>query len=605
MVVQQVIAFAAESNEAKRERMRLNRENTRAFNGQQDWSHKIEGQSKEFLPKTAQTVEQFSAFIKKGLTQFGDWFTVDIPPGLPLSAQSVREIIKLFLNNLPDETSVTDFSTRLGDGTKVGLLESAMIFKVHGYHTEKRAYKVEDGKLKITKIEPWNLQIDLIPPNDYECDPSGKGLYEIHYVERDIWQLDQMSDEHGGPYRKEVLDLIKQDYAKSDDDKHENQKQQVANVNPAQNRKRVVLKEFWGSLLKPDGSVWMDRVLCTVANDKYLIRKPTPFPYWHQESCFVKISIMRVPFTVWHRALYDHVVPLNHALNELFNLMLDGGIASVWGIKQVRMDWLEDPRQISGGIPQGKTLVVKPDMPEGMKVVENVSEGEIPQDAMAMFGLLDREMNAAAMTNDIKLGNLPQKQTKATEIVESSQSINVLMDSIVTSIERGVENILRKAFLTILQNLNDVNAADLQSVLPSQELLALARMTPAERFATFANNATVQVHGLSTTLARARDFPKIMALLQVAQTSPLLGPVMMQKMSGTKLWDFLVKAMNLNPLKFEMDEEEKAQVPQRMAMFEQMMGMQNQKGDAAAKTPTGEAGLQSEIHQNQMGTGGL
>lgn len=597
-VVKAVIDFHDEAKEAKQLRMRLSEANVDAYHGKQDWSHKIEGQSKEFLPKTSQTAEQFCAFIEKGLTQFGDWFSVEVPKDSPLTPEGAREILKCFLAKLPDGMEHISFETRVSDGTKVALLEAMMILKVHGYKKSRNVFHVEDGELVTKKMAPWNLQIDLIPPQDYFPDPTGRGLYEVHVVERDLSDLDAMAEK--GVYKKSVLDRVRFDYQRDEDERRNDPS--VKLNQPPSTRKRCVLKEFWGTLLKPDGSVWMRDVVCTVINDKYLLREPEPYPYWHGESCFVKIPLLRVPFSVWHKALYDQVVPLNLALNELFNLMLDGGISSVWGIKQLRMDFLEDPRQVSGGIPQGKTLSVKADMPEGMKVLENVTEGQVPQDAMAMFGVLDREVTASAMTNDIKQGNLPQRQVKATEIVETSQAHGVLLDSIVTKMERGIAEALRKAWLTIMQNLDDVSANELQEHVSPKELLMLARMSPAERFAMFGPICKFKVHGLSSTLARARDFPKVMALLQVAQQNPLLAPVMMERMSGNKLWDFCIKMLNLNPQKFEMDEDEKQKVPGRLALFQQMNA---KSGENVVTEPTGEPGTPSEIHQNTMGSSGL
>lgn len=576
--------------------MRLNHRNREAYHNIQDWTHKIEGQSKEFIPKVSASVEQFTAFAKKGLTQFGDWFSVDSKG--PISGDTIREVLKCFLAKLPDGPTTIDFATRLTDALKIGLTESLMIFKVHGFKVGKKMFKAEEGNLRVIEMKPWKLQIDIVAPEDYYPDPTGRGLYEIHEVERDLFDLHSMTEEHGGPYIKSVVDQITTDYTKALDERRNDPAKKDQNTQTPKNRKRVVLREFWGTLLKPDGSIWMKDVLCTIANDKYLIRKPEPMPYWHGESCFVTAPIMRVPFSVWHRAVYDQVVPLNFALNEMFNLMLDGGIASVWGIKQLRSEYLEDPRQVSGGIPQGKTLVVKADMPEGVKVLENVTEGQVPPDAMAMYQLLEREANSASFTNEIKLGGMPSKQVKATEIVAAEQSSAALMDTTINDIEGAVTRLLSKAWMTILQNLDDVLANDLVNVVPPRDLLLLARLKPAERFAQLAAYASFKVFGLSATLAKARDFSKIMALLQVAQQNPLLMPVMLERMSGNKLWDYLLKVLNINPQNFQPDEQEKAQLPGRMAMFQQAMG--GQTGENKISEPTGEPGLQSEVSQNTM-----
>ena len=102
--------------------------------------------------------------------------------------------------------------------------------------------------------------------------------------------------------------------------------------------------------------------------------------------------------------------------------MLDGGIAAVWGIKQLRIEDLEDPSQIEDGIKQGMTLAVKQTLPHNAKVLETVSEGEVPKESMAVFEYLNKEFTSAAMTNELKLGALPPKQVRLLSALESSQS---------------------------------------------------------------------------------------------------------------------------------------------------------------------------------------
>ena len=76
-VLTAIRAYKHEAEMAKRDRTALNRFNTNTYLGRQDWSHKQKGQSKEFLPKVPVAVEQFSAFVKRALVQFGEWFTVE------------------------------------------------------------------------------------------------------------------------------------------------------------------------------------------------------------------------------------------------------------------------------------------------------------------------------------------------------------------------------------------------------------------------------------------------------------------------------------------------------------------------------------------------
>lgn len=565
-----------EADEAKLTRKRKNRQNWQSYMGQQDWSHKQAGQSREFLPKTPVAVEQFSAFIKKGLVAYGDWFSVDVPPDSMLRDYEVRELMKVFLDYLADGMrGMSSFALRVSDACKISLLEAVMTFKVHGYKIPEKVYMTERGPNRATLrqkvIRPWRLAIDIVRADDYFPDPTGRKLYEIHRVERDFHDVVELANQ--GLYDKNVLNDISDDF---DDREKEYQDQLTRNqqgIVPPPFRKTVVIDEYWGDLLDKDGNLTARNILCAMANERYLLREPEPNPNWHGESPFVSFPLIRVPDTVWHKALFDHASPLNMALNELFNLMLDGGLASVWGIKQLRAGWLEDPRQVANGVPQGITLVCKDDMPMGEKIMEQVATGAAPPDALAMFQLADREFNSAAVTNELKLGNLPAKQVRSTEIIEIQQSQAVTLDGITGDMEWGIQRILEKAWLCMLQNADSLDASDVVAAIGSRAALTLSRMAPAERFAAFARGFSFKAHGLSSTIARTRDFQKFAALQTLIQQNPMLMEAFMRRYSADKSLDHMLKALNINPDHLGLEPAEAAAAPQRMQRMQQLSQM--------------------------------
>ena len=174
----------------------------------------------------------------------------------------------------------------------------------------------------------WRPRIDIVPTEDYYPDPTGRGLYDIHRVERDLVDVRQMADQ--GIYDSAVVDKIKEDFARDNDRdrRRASQRNQRETVAPGF-RKRVVIDEFYGTLIDTDGNMLYRDCLCAIANEKYIIRKPETNPYWHGRCSIVAVPLIQVPHTVWGRALFDHAASLNMAMNELFNLMLDGGIAEV------------------------------------------------------------------------------------------------------------------------------------------------------------------------------------------------------------------------------------------------------------------------------------
>jgi hypothetical protein len=621
-VIEAIRRFKIESEDAKVDRLRKNESNRNAYFGRQDFSHKMDGQSAEFLPKVSTSVEQMCAFVKRGLVQFGDWFSVELDRSINdlIDGSQVRAIMMPFMDNLWTRNQQNlAFSTVISDGVKIALLESLVILKVHGGLQKTRKFKFkseadEDGAIKealeVEETDEWRLRIDLVRPEDYYPDPTGNGLYEIHRVERDLHEIIEGAE--NGLYDKAAVKmLIDVDFPRPTDEERSDEDRNQPQAYPPAFRKRVVLDEFWGTLLNSDGTVAHHNVVCTIANDRYVIRKPEPNPFWHQESPFVAEPLIRVPFSVWHKALYDQACDLNISINEMFNLMLDGGMAAVWGVKQLRIEDLEDPNQVSGGLKQGMTLAVKQTLPHNAKVVETVATGNVPQDAMLVFEALQREYVQAALTNELKLGQMPAKRVLATEVVESSQSQAITLDGIVADLENTViVPVLRKAWLTILQNADDIPETAMKSAVNKQIAMFLMRASPEERFGLFAGKAQFRAFGLSGTMQKALDFQKSMAFLQAVTQNPVVYASFMKKFSGDKMLRKLMRTLNMNPDDIEKDEEEmktaEADNQSTMAIMQAMNGGGNASASASGNGGGGPGSeTAAEINQNANPMGGL
>lgn len=549
--------YRKEALDARGERIDKNRFNRAVAESRLDLSNKIEGQSNETLPKLANSIEQFSAFIRRALTQFGDWFSVDTPEAVGVSSDTIQKIIECHLDGLPDSKGgreTQQFAQRLGDSVKSALTDSLMIFKVTGTWARKKSFP---GKGKGTKV--WKLRIDAIRFEDYYFDPTGKGLYEIHKVEKDLHEVVALSEGDNAIYDPEVIEMIKEDHRMDEDEQKERDRVRRGEDNKPGFRKSIVIEECWGTVLDENGKIIMENAVWAIANDKYVIRKPEPNGFWHGESPFVVIPVLRVPFSTYHKALADEASHLNMAYNDLFNLLLDGGIASVWGIKTIRTDWLEDPEEIADGIPQGKTLQVNSMAPPGVPVMEQIKGGEVPRDAMAMLGALQDDFNEAMFANDIRLGQLPSKKVLATEIVEAQQSSNAVLDSISSDIEDGLEKVLTKAWWVIIQNMDNLEVSRFVDVVPMEEMILMARMPNKERFALLGQSCGFKVRGLSSTLSRVRDMQKLLTIIQVTGGNPILNLLFWQQNSGKKIIRHLFKQLNIDPSDFEVDEDDQQQ----------------------------------------------
>lgn len=613
-VIRVIKSYKDEAFHARKARIARNFENMQTYLGNADWSHKQPGQSSEFLPMVTMATEQITGLIKKSLTSFGDWFSVDVPDGGMLTNFQIRDLILTQLNTMNRcDLERLNFAPLVADAVKVGLLNALMIVKVHGRHFTNRRYTVERGEEMITLpsgakgTKPtfemkhkektyWHLLIDLIRPEDYFPDPTGRGLYEIQVVDRDLSQVIEMAE--AGIYDKTIVDKIKEDYAtKETETKQELEKNQLPATGP-EFRKKVHLWEFWGTILDENGHVAHQNVLATVANEKYLIRKPEPNPYWHGQSPFVRAPLMRVPFSVWHKAIMDAATPLNMAANELFNLMLDGGLAAVWGVRQIREGWLERPEEVSGGVPQGATLTVKDDMPVNAKAIEQVTTGSIPPEAIGMFRMVQTQFEDSTMKNAIGMGRIPDKQVKATEIVESSQQSSAFFDSMVTDLEDTfIEKILYKSWWCILQDMDDLRSAEVESAIGKEAMTNLTFLSPEERFVLLGQNISFKVHGISGTMQMAKDFQKRMALMQMVQQNPVMLQAFYKRFSADKILQQLFKDINLDPAKMEMSAEEKANLQQNMAELPQFQAAAGVGKGSPGQAEAGGAPQQAAINQ--------
>lgn len=584
-----------EAYTAKRNRMNINRVNYDTYNMIGDFSGKTKGQSKEFLPKMNLAVEQIASFMHQAMVDVGDWFSIESEPGvdeknLLLRPEEMQKILKRQFEKIK-------FGTVIEDSIKMGLIGSLMIAKVHGEYVDRSTVETKnemdgDGKVrnnlfrKTKKV--WRLKIDLVRQEDWFPDPTGDGLYDIQQVEMDLHQLKKMAEGDNAIYDKKVVDQIQGGF---DDMDQQSRKARETGQNQSYEtaRKRVRVWECYGTVLDPTtGEVIMENATWTVANDRYLIRKPTKVAFWHGQSPFIVAPIVRVPKSVWHKALMDAAVALNLALNEMFNLMLDSGIMAAFGIKQWRPDWVVDPEKYQEGIPAGETIPVNDNCPPGMKALETVATGQSNPDAQNTYNMLNAEFSASAMTNDLRMGVMPQRAVKATEVVEASQSLTSTFSGISKIVENDyVVEVVKKSWLTVAQHVDDLDDSEVRALLGEARARELATKSNEEIFASTAQGYCFKVFGISLTLKKMQDYRKIITMLQTVMGSSQLSEEFMKKYSFTKLLSLIMRSLDIDVTKIENDEDE------QVAMASQPTMQRNPQQGGSPGAPN----MQSQIPQ--------
>lgn len=581
-------SYIQEARNAKSQRMRLNRINYDAYHLRQDWSHKRKGQSREFLAKQPMAVEQITTFIQQGLVDSGDWFGVEKSAGVKeavFTESEVKEILKWAFDKC-------DFLTYVGDSVKDALLQSLAITKNYGCYmpkaffyteTKEKGGKYVDVLKRVTK-DFWVPKLELLRAEDYYPDPTGKCLYTIHETYMDISELYELSEGPYAIYDRAKIEQLQGSLMESDMQAAKKARETAQNTSISGYRKKVKLHECWGTILDPvSGKVKKKDVVWTIADDRVVIQEPTDYPFWHNLPPIIQAAFVRVPRSVWHKALMDAPTQTNIALNELYNLMVDAGMNDAHGIKQIRADWLEDDSQVSNGIYPGITLKVNSSCPPGAKVLERIDTSSMSTEALNVFNTMSAEFSASALTNDLRMGVLPNRAVKATEVVEASQSITSVFTGISKVLEQThIEPNMNMMWANILQHFGDIDPADMKSVLGDERYLAINAMGKEVLFSKAFDGFRFKVFGISKILAKQKDFRKFTALLQTIAGSDLLVEEFMKQYSMGKFLGKIIKSLDINDDEIKISEEEK------------MMAMM---GGAAAAPEQQGPNLQSQIYQ--------
>lgn len=561
------------SEMVRRPRKYKNDENWMAYRSEQDWSHKADFQSRETTPSFPVAVEQIVGTFERALTDSDDWLQAEPSGAGPspfLDAPTIRGILKHFLERLwaPGNHPETAYGIQVvvADAVKRGLMEPNIVAKIWPVIVKRRQYRLkpidppeEHGdfvayeytgakELEVVETETIRLAIEIIGWDDYFPDPSPACRYEIHRTRR------HLSDLLANPeYDQEVVRTLMgqaNDYMSKESKTRSQGERQVA-PDPYE----VEVYEYWGDIIdEASGEVLHQNIFAAWAG-AHVLRKPTPNPTWDGTRPFITAPILRMPGTQEPKALADCAVPMWRATNELVNLLLDGSMRAAWGIGQIRPDLMESPEEVADGIPQGYTAVLKPNTPQNQKFYERVDNGEAPQLSLEGLQRLEGYVNEALATPDTRLGQLPDKQVKATEVVQAMQASGSLFESLAARLEDTLlEPLFEKAWRLLIQYLDSFMDEELVSIIGVRRTLMLEEMSAGERFKLL-HKTTFKVRGLRGINSQERRFSQLMTLVNLLGSNPQFADHFGQTKSFEKLWDALIVGTGVDPAMLESDDE--------------------------------------------------
>jgi hypothetical protein len=279
----------------------------------------------------------------------------------------------------------------------------------------------------------------------------------------------------------------------------------------------------------------------------------------HGRRPFVNVPLVPTPTSPIHHAFLDIARPLVEVESELTNLVIDGGVAAIHGIKEVREYMLEDPNQLANGLVPGIELTVREGQPD-TPVVRRVDSGTLPQETLTVLDRISRERQEAFATNDLQLGRLPARKESATALTQLEESADSLFSQMALLFEDGgIEPMIELAWLTMWQFLDEFGAEGrLAGVLGPELSAVLELMAPHERFVALANGVRIKVQGYKYQLAAVKEYQKLLTLQNSIAQSPELLAIYREEFSPRRQFELLYRAIGVDPEDLRYSAEEKA-----------------------------------------------
>lgn len=584
-IVSKVIQYREASDRFRQTRLARNSFNWDMYNLKMDFSHKVKGQSTEFVPKMANGAEHLAAIIQNGITaNSDDWFVCEEGYNQDdvFDKDTNYKLLNYFLKGVSPHTFIANMGKYGGLDSRTSVKVGGKILQIPSFKGYDRLKKedvihamswdeVIKGKLKAKMkkevINRWVLDWTLIDYVDFYDDiyPNPDGpLYRIQETTMDLHVLKKMAKDFPDVYDVKEINQITDHFERPTEQYYKDRKSDKAyDTRSMAGRKKVVLTELWGTILNDDAEAEerLTDVVCCIANDKYLIRPPQKIieDTNSNEDPFVVSTIIDLPHTTDGKGFLDAAAALNKSYIEGFNLMLDGMMAAIKGVRQLRINWLAKPSQISKGIKAGQILYVNDDVPAGAHVLEQCPTGNIPQDAFIMLKYLESLCNEAQYMNEIRVGNLPAASTKATVAQLADQSISGVFSGFVRQFEdKCIVPLLNKTYRTIIEHIDEANLRDdeLISLIGEEKAMAIGRMTKEERYIRGANSVKFTVRGISAYVQKMRDFQKYTNLLSVISQNQNLYQDFNQVYSVSKLLQQILMATGLREEQLRLSDTE-------------------------------------------------
>lgn len=521
-----------------------------------DFSNKQDWQAQYALPEGSLYVDRWCSAMREALMQPSGWYSVsaeiagDQPdPGLAIHIKAFMDV----------------WLEKVGTDSLGRPLAYASVFEEQ---VKLAAMMAACGSVVWDPTEK-RVRIHTIDPRELMLDPTGRGVYRVWSVERD--RFDVLAEAKRSPRAWDVA-AVEEMTSWQDPDKGDD-RERLTGQDDAQDHTRntVTLRYFYGVLLNDLGEPFDSAApqLVVTGNDHYLLQAPRRNPAWHGRDWMVFAPAINMPLSLYGKSYMETWAETARLYVSFTNVLLDAAYMGSIKSFAVARGALARPEQLDEGIYPGKIWEVD-DFQDASKVISAFDLGGLSPADMNAIQMIKAQLREDTSTNDIALGQTPQKgDITATEIVNVQQAGNALIKSIANTIEtRVVEQHLDLVFRTALQHF-DAGDVDLRRRLGND----VVDMFDATRRQFATSNVIFTVRGISGLLERASKLRGLLGTLQTVAQNPQLTQAFLARYDINAVLDQL----------FELGGVDASKLQQRSGPGGMMIGQ-----DGAPMPPTPE-----------------
>jgi hypothetical protein len=287
-------------------------------------------------------------------------------------------------------------------------------------------------------------------------------------------------------------------------------------------RKEVVLHTFWGTVTDQKGNVIVKDGRFIVANQKYVLLKPSPSPYWLRKHPYIFITPLKVLFMAIGAGMVDGIRPLINAIDNLVNIAGDKALFALLAPGEINIEALKDPQQAEGGLVPGKLFKTKGPLGQALHQTQG---GDIPKGSFTLIDLLRSFVqNYTGWTEFIQGMPSSRRDLTATEVDRKTEASSLSFENIAASIENSgvVEAVEIARDMTVQFFLDPLLNPETEDIF-LQEKINLRNLPEAEKYAFLNKRYPIKVKGLQAFFDNEKVRQDILGVIEVAGKVPMLA----------------------------------------------------------------------------------